>query len=221
MKVCTDACLFGAWLAHTIFQDKLCNKKILDIGCGTGLLSLLIAQKNNESFIDAVEIDASAYKQASENFAQSPWHQRLQCFNTPIQSFFTDKTYDIIISNPPFFEHDLKSDDSKRNAALHSSELTLHELLIAVKTHLATEGYFAVLLPFNRTDYFENLAESEGFFVQKKLLVKQTDQHPFFRSMILFAKHKTDAVETEIVIKNEGIYSTEFIQLLQDYYLYL
>src|SRR4051812_5902465 len=144
MKVCTDACLFGAWISEEVKSKNSKVKSVLDIGTGTGLLSLMFAQKNLQSIIDAVEIDEAAAQQARENFEASPWKERLQIYSTSIKLFISEKKYDLIISNPPFFENDLKSDDSKRNLALHSSQLSLEELLDAITKHLKEDGLFAV-----------------------------------------------------------------------------
>ena len=222
MKVCTDACLFGAWVAKIIAVKKLQSKYILDIGAGTGLLSLMLAQQLTNSHIQAVEIEEAAAKQATDNFAASPWHNRLQLLNTSIQSLAATKQYNFIISNPPFFQNDLASNNEQRNVALHSHRLSLEELLTAIQKHLTAEGHFAVLLPFHRTAMFEALAINTGFYLQHKTLVQQTPTHAPFRSMLLCGKEQQPPEETNIIIKNkEGKYSNEFVTLLKDYYLYL
>ena len=130
MKICTDACLFGAWLAAK--NDN--GLKMLDIGSGTGLLSLMLAQKTTAA-IDAVEIDEAAYTQTVENFAVSPWKDRLQVFHRSIQEYTAafireaSTPYDLIFSNPPFFENHLKSSDPKRNLALHRETLNVADIL--------------------------------------------------------------------------------------------
>lgn len=218
MKVCTDACLFGSLLPVI---DK---GNALDIGAGTGLLSLMYAQKNNNGVVDSVEIDKAAFEQAKENFLQSKWKNRLHIFNESIQTFAEkqQKEYDIIFSNPPFFENDLKSDNPHRNLALHSTQLSLQELIIIGKKLLTREGVFCVLLPYTRNDYFEQLAVKEQLFLQKKISISQTPRHAFFRSILFFGKKETPAAKEEITIKAEdGKYSLKFVQLLKDYYLYL
>ena len=213
MKVCTDACLFGAWTA-----TKMKPVKVLDIGAGTGLLSLMIAQKTN-AIIDAVEIDKNASEQASENFNISPWKNRLSVINFPIQQF--DKGgYDLIISNPPFFNNDLRSANAARNLALHSTALSLEELLAAVKRLLSENGRFAVLLPFHRAAHFEELLRSAQLFITEKLVVSQTTRHQPFRVCYLISGSATERINSSITIKNEyDQYTETFLELLKDYYL--
>ncbi len=221
MKVCTDACLFGAWAAENI---KLKTENILDIGTGTGLLSLMLVQKNPAAKITAIEIDKPAAMQAAANFNASLWKEQLQVFNTSIQFFnqSTNQHYDFIICNPPFFENDLKSVNKECNLALHSEALSLKELLLSIGLNLKDDGSFAVLLPFHRTKYFEALAASKGFYCAERVVVKQTPKHNYFRSMLHFTRTETAMVEKEIIIKNESnIYTPAFTDLLKDYYLNL
>lgn len=224
MKVCTDACLFGAWVAAIIAGSAQHTSRILDIGAGTGLLSLMIAQKNNTGIIDAVEIDNAAAIQADANFRATLWKERLNIYHSSIQQFnkSTGGQYDFIICNPPFFENDLKSVDAQRNLALHSETLRLDELLETIRINLKEDGNFAVLLPFHRTKYFEEQSAFNKFYLVEKVLVKQTPQHKYFRSMLCFSRKQNVAVEKVISIKDEGNeYSAEFKELLKDYYLYL
>ena len=221
MKVCTDACLFGAYTADQIAEGKLSATNILDIGTGTGLLSLMLAQQT-ASAIDAVEIDKASYYQARENFEESPWKERLSIFNTDILQFSSTKKYDLVISNPPFFEKDLKSDDAKKNAAKHDSTLTLQQLLDVVVKYLDEDGVFAVLLPYHRINYCVEEAEKTGLYLSKKVLIKQTPLHAWFRGILFFSKHQTAAVKEEISIRDKmGDYTSKFMDLLRDYYLYL
>ena len=221
MKVCTDACLFGAYTANTIQHSASGIQHILDIGTGTGLLSLMLAQKIN-SIIDAVEIDEAAYQQAKENFKASPWASRLNVFNTDILHYTTGKKYDCIISNPPFFEDDLKSVDEGKNIAKHDNALTLTRLLAVINEHLATNGLFAVLLPFHRVDHFEKESLAHGYHLIQKALIKHTVTHPYFRGILIFSKKIVATKTTEIIIKDEsGVYTPSFVELLQEYYLNL
>ena len=222
MKVCTDACLFGAFVANEIQaneQDAI--KNILDIGTGTGLLSLMLAQKLHAA-IDTVEIDTPAFEQAKENIAQSLYKEKIEIFNADIVQFRTEKKYDYLISNPPFFEADLKSGNEKKNAAKHDTALTLQELLHNADRLLSTTGFFAVLLPYHRSNYFEEEAAKINLYLSKKISVKQTPKHNYFRSILIFSRHEVNTLQEEIIIKNEdGNYSPAFIDLLKVYYLHL
>jgi len=221
MKVCTDSCLFGAWVASRIESVSLCPKTILDIGTGTGLLSLMLAQKSNAS-IDAVEIDTNAFEQATENISASPWKERISLFNIDIKKWNTPLKYDLIISNPPFYENDLLPEDDGRNISKHSAALNLEQLLFVVKKLLSNDGMFAVLLPWHRTAVFENLAMQHSLFIKEKLDVRQTTAHNYFRTILLFQNHETITSANEMSIKDDNDqYSTGFRNLLKDYYLHL
>lgn len=221
MKVCTDACLFGAYTADLIHEEKMACNTILDIGAGTGLLSLMLAQKTT-ALIDAVEIDKAAYDQASENIKRSPWKERLHVFNEDISLFSPGKKYDVIISNPPFFEGDLKSADANKNTAKHDTALTLQQLLSVVKVQLNEAGVFAVLLPYQRAAHCIETAEQIQLYCFQKTLAKQTAKHPYFRGLLFFSGQQKTMDEEIIIIKNEdGSYSDRFAFLLKDYYLHL
>lgn len=223
MKVCTDACLFGSVIANLSKGEEV--KTVLDIGAGTGLLSLMYAQANADAVIDAVEIDNAAAQQAKENFDSSPWEERLNIHSTSIQQFADlisrRYSYDLIIANPPFYEGDLKSDDKKRNLALHSAGLNLEELIHIANDLLNDDGNFFVLTPYSRTEYLMQLVQQK-FFIKEMVFVKQTSKHNYFRSLFWLTKKAAIASQSEIIIMNEdGKYSNEFTELLNDYYLYL
>ncbi len=219
MKVCTDSCLFGAWLADKIEKKILQPKNILDIGSGTGLLSLMLAQKS-KAITDAVEIDENSYLQTKENFDKSSWRSQLQTFHADIKRWEAPVKYDLIISNPPFFENDLRSGKPNKNLAKHHDGLTLTELLSSISKHLKEDSYFAILLPFQRLEFFKRMAAANNFYLVDELLVKQTPKHIFFRAMLLFATNKKNFSSNELIIKDEeGNYTEDFKELLKDYYL--
>lgn len=219
MKVCTDACLFGAWIAAS---SQLIVHNLLDVGAGTGLLSLMYAQKKPFAMIDAVEIDAAAAKQAKENFGDSPWKERLQLHHCPIQEFNPPVKYDLIFSNPPFFDNDLKSDDHKRNLALHSSALSFDDLIESAAALLRDDGLFAVLLPYHRAVVFIKAAKEKDLFLQQQINVKQSVKHNYFRVILLFGKQQITPSSDEIIIADgQGQYTATFAGLLKDYYLKL
>ena len=219
MKVCTDACIFGAWLTQKSITGKWDIAHCLDIGTGTGLLSLMYAQKNLKAIIDAVEIEENAGIQAKENFLSSAWSNRLKIHHTDIKKFVSDKKYELIISNPPFYENELSTNEKNKNIAKHDAGLRLENLMGVIKKHLAPAGRFAILLPLHRIEYFEDLAAENNFFPQEKLLVRQTPKHNFFRCGMIFSQNKTELKPAELIIKNNNDYTNELIELMKDYYL--
>ena len=219
MKVCTDSCLFGAWIADKIEAKIIEPKTVLDIGSGTGLLSLMIAQKYNGT-IDAVEIDENAYWQTKENFIDSVWSKSLQAFHVDIKNWNSNVKYDLIIANPPFFENDLKSGNQNKDLAKHHDGLTFKELLQSIKNNLSVDGNFALLLPFHRVTYFKTIAQENNFYLKVELLVKQTPGHLYFRGILFFGTSQIQLISNELIIKDkEGKYSENFYFLLKDYYL--
>jgi len=195
---------------------------MLDIGAGTGMLSLMAAQKS-AALIDAVEIDTAASAQAGENFRRSPWPDRLTVINASVQEYANTfmGQYDLIFSNPPFFSNDLKSFDGKRNLAFHSEALSLEELFHAAQKMLAPEGLFSLIVPYHRAPFIEKIGEEEGFSVLEKVNVRQTVRHSYFRTMYLFCRMPTGVtVISEITIKNDNQkYTPEFSEIMKDYYL--
>lgn len=224
MKVTTDGCLFGAWITKEINKEEFISNNALDIGTGTGLLSLMIAQKTNFN-IDAVEIDKESYEQAKENISSSPWNDRINVLHGDARNFNFSKQYDIIFSNPPFYENELKSEDARRNIALHSDELTLDDLLRVINNNLSSSGIFFLLLPYKRKDELRKIFQKYKFSLKKIIFVRQSVEHDYFRLMILGKRETGELIETsfnEISIwdKNKN-YPKEFIMLLKDYYLNL
>lgn len=220
MKVCTDSCLFGAWVAE--HNKGKAYESVLDIGAGTGLLSLMYAQKSN-SKIDAIEIDIDAATQARENINASPWKDKINVINESLHSFQPDYLYDFIFSNPPFFEDDLISANKQKNNAKHNTSLSLKDLVSFISKHLKSDGAGAILIPYNRLEYLKNLLIDYNLNINQLTLVKQTDKHNYFRAMVYVIGNESDVYESnEIVIKDSnGNYSADFIELLKEYYLKL
>jgi len=220
MKVCTEACLFGAWLADYFKGQEL--TAALDIGTGTGLLSLQLSQQVSIHELHAIELDPSASQQASENFMQSPWAASMQVIQGDVLSYAPAITYDLIFSNPPFFEQSLRSPDKGKNLAKHESGLELPSFFSIADRLLNANGWLALLLPFQRADTMVKLAAESGLLLRKRTNVCQTEKHTPFRSMLLYKKGLADTVFTDqLIIRQDGEYSQEFIRLLQPYYLYL
>lgn len=219
MKVTTDACLFGAWVADRIQHDPAV-KNILDIGSGTGSLSLMLAQKTSATF-DAIELQESDYLQSLENVSASQWKERINIIRADATQYSFTKKYDIIIANPPFYENDLKSDDVSKNIAHHDAGLSLEALIKIVTENLNPKGGFFLLLPEKRKDGFLKRIENAGLFINRLTSVHQTEKHGVFRIMAGISFKEISFTEDTIIIKNAGDYSPEFTQLLKDYYLRL
>ncbi len=219
MKVCTDACIFGAYISkHCPLQYPA---KVLDIGTGTGLLSLMYAQ-NNFIDIDAIDIDAASASQASINFSNSPWPSLFNGVCADIKNWHPNYKYNLILSNPPFYESDLKTADTRRNTALHSTALSLKELLIYISKSLTSNGVAAILLPPGRKQEFDKLTAALHLYAQQILSLYKKDNTPQFRFVAIITTQPRNTVyESLIISEKEGSYTTDFIALLQAYYLKL
>lgn len=224
MKVTTDACLFGAWVAETIGNRQVAtnNWQMLDIGAGTGLLSLLIAQKIRGT-IDAIEIDPLAAQQAGENVAASPWKENISIHNRDVLQWQSAKKYDCIVSNPPFYENELKSVKAAKNTAHHDTGLKLNDLLSFIAKHLSHDGRFFLLLPVKRSNELVELLQKNKLSVHQKCWVQQSPAHQPFRLMLEGGMKETGNINEErIAIRDEkNHYTPEFTALLKSYYLYL
>lgn len=224
MKVTTDSCLFGAWLSEQVRIEENKINNILDIGTGTGLLALMIAQKCS-AVIDAIEIDDPAAEQAMENVKSSNFSSKIKIHCDDVLQYPFINKYDIIVSNPPFYENDLKSDVIKKNIAHHNEGFLLKDLLNTIQTILQPNGTFFLLLPYKRNEEIKNLFIQPEFAIQKMTFVRQTIYHGYFRIMLAGKVNPGKTVETiidEITIKDEKEnYTPAFTSLLKDYYLYL
>ena len=219
MKVTTDSCLFGAWVADRI-KDDVFVKNILDIGSGTGLLSLMLAQQTAAS-IDAIELQEKDYLQSLENVAASPCKERINITYADATKHPFNKKYDVIISNPPFYENDLKGDIASKNIAHHDDGLTLQHLLKIISHNLSETGKFYLLLPYKRQMNLLKTIENTGLFINCITSVHQTEKHDVFRMMVEGSFQKTLTNGEKIIIKENDMYSDGFIRLLQPYYLKL
>lgn len=218
MKVCTDACIQGAYTARYASSAQ----RIMDIGAGTGLLSLMLAQQLPLADITAVELDTAAATQASSNIAASPWADRIRVSLADARSLPVAGLYDFIITNPPFYEADLKSNDKLRNQAMHATTLDYASLLKVISDHLITSGIFSILLPSRPFDDFVVLAAAAGFYPQQVLAVRQSVQHDYFRSVGIFSRREGVTEVQDMAIRDAANnYTPAFIDLLQPYYLYL
>ena len=221
MKIGTDGILLGAWAQAEQPQ------RILDIGTGTGLIALMMAQRFPNAVIDAVEIEPNAAEQAATSFAASPWPERLNLNHQSTQSFAAsglhDKTYSLIVSNPPWFVDSLKSNESSRNLARHTDSLSHDELLNSVRLLLHSSGRFAVVLPSGDSTSFIRSAHERNLFCRRQCHVLSKPGLSPHRVLLEFETEpaKCPVHVQELTIENEQHhdYTESFRELTRDFYL--
>jgi len=220
MKVGTDAVLLGSWVSLDNFPDK-----ILDIGSGTGIISLMLAQRCDAETIDAIEIDENAYEQSVENFEKSDWADRLYCYHCSFEEFVDEisseeETYDLIVSNPPFYTENAETSSKSRTKARFTSALSFEDLVLGVSKILATEGFFSVIIPFKEEENFVKLANKNNLFLNKVCRVQGNPTSEVKRSLLSFSFQKMDVTESYLIIETERHqYTEDYINLTKDFYL--
>lgn len=217
MKIGTDGVLLGAW-------TPLINNpyNILDIGAGTGVLSLMLAQRSNAEQIDAIEIDAAAFEQATDNFEASPWNDRLFCFHAGLDEFMEEPEdeYDLILSNPPFYTENYKTENISRDLARFEDALPFEDLVEAADLLLSEQGIFAVIIPYKEEDRFLALATSFELYPIQITHVKGTPTTEIKRSLLAFSRIQQTPLMDELTIEiSRHEYTPEYIKLTQDFYL--
>lgn len=217
MKVGTDAVLLGAWVE--INQSK----HILEIGTGNGTIALMLAQRSQENAaIDAVEIEANDASQANENFLSSPWSSKLHVHHIPIQKFSTDKKYDLIVSNPPYFNNSHRPPDEKRHQARHTITLSYGELVSSTLRHLHEDGKFNVILPFTEGLQFIELAKQSHLFCTRQYSFRTRAEKPIERWLLEFSRTQRPVDTGEILLYKGGEeWSDAYVKLTRDFYLKL
>lgn len=220
MKVGTDAVLLGAWCSLNNYPDT-----VLDIGAGTGVISLMIAQRSDAMTIDAVEIDDHAHEQCVENFELSDWGDRLFCYNASFEEFVEemieeDEQYDIIISNPPFYSDTFETEDTARNKARFTSSLSFENLISGAVKLLSESGVFSVVIPYKEEENFINLANKENLFLNRICSVKGNVESEVKRSMLEFSFKQTEILSEQLSIEiSRHKYTQAYIDLTKDFYL--
>lgn len=217
MKIGTDAVLLGAW---TSLQNN--PNTILDIGAGTGVLALMLAQRSNAELIDAIEIDDNSYEQCVENFENAPWSDRLFCYHASLHEFGDEieAPYDLIISNPPFYSEDYKTPSNQRDMARFSDALPFDHLLQNVSKLLSENGLFSVIIPFKEEPSFIALASNLSLFPSRICHVKGNPNSDIKRSLLEFTLSKNDILTEQLTIEtNRHQYTQAYINLTQNFYL--
>lgn len=213
MKVGTDGVLLGAW------ADSPNPKNILDIGTGTGLIMLMLAQRFPDSKLTGLEINKDAFQEALQNVSESIFMDRCRLIHSPVQEFKTTDLFDLIVSNPPFFEPS-HPENTARNRARQQSDLSFDELLFHTKSLLTPLGKAAFIIPFASESTFLDLAKTHFLFPDKITRVKGMKNTPVKRSLISLSQNLTDCFADELVIEIErNVYTEEYIRLTQAFYL--
>jgi len=213
MKVSTDGILLGAW-ANLAGANSL-----LDIGTGTGLLALMCKQRRPALSITAVEIDENAYNQVLQNVANSPW-PNIAIKHQTIQSFNSDAPFDVIISNPPYFNHSLKGNNAARNTARHTDGLSFEELINAFKRLSHSQSRFSLILPNTEALVFIELATQKGLYLNAHCQVKATPSKPISRSLMTFSYLESQTDNSTLCIRElNNNYTTDYITLCKAFYL--
>lgn len=218
MKVSTDACIQGAW---TPIAPQVGD--MLDIGTGTGLLSLMIAQRKPDVRIDAIELDTEATAQAKQNVENSLWAGHIKIVNADVCEYNFDKRYDLIICNPPFFQNSLLGDKAARNQARHTITLTYEALLSVLQRTLKPDGYASVLLPYQEHKLWEKLVLETGLHVFHRLLISPSGKG-FNRVVSLCGLKNFFPLQPDEVLQiyaEPQKYTQQFAELLSPFYLYL
>lgn len=197
MKISTDAVLLGA------LANGLHPQKILDIGTGTGVIALMLAQRFAGTDIQAIELDPAAADQARDNFCKSPFANRLDLWEGKFQDFQFSQKFDLMVSNPPYFPDHLKSPDPQRNLALHTDGLTFVELVQQVVRGLDSEGMFWVILPSRQMRDLEKIAAEYLLFPSQKFTVQDNPDKPIIREILGFGSEKKDCLTSQIFIKEQ------------------
>lgn len=225
MKIGTDGVLLGAWTP--IYHNP---NSILDIGTGTGIIALILAQRCSAEQIDALEIDENAYEQATDNFENSPWSDRLFCFHAGLDEFVDEPEddYDLIVSNPPFYNEDYKSNNNQRNLARFQDALPFEDLIEAADLLLSEKGVFSVIIPFKEEENFIALAKDFELFPIKITRVQGTSTTEIRRSLLAFSRDARQAgrqerinfpIDTLVIETERHVYTDEYIALTKDFYL--
>ena len=220
MKVGTDGVLLGAWCATGNFPDT-----ILDIGTGTGIIALMMAQRFDAMTIDGVEVDENAYEQTVANFENSDWGDRLYCYNSTFQNFADEiadeeETYDLIVTNPPFYTDEFETENDARNKARFTSSLSFLELITGVVKILSSDGKFAIVIPYKEEENFIKLAKEQNLFLNRICRVQGNPKSEIKRCLLEFSFHQTAINSAHLIIEIERHqYTEEYINLTKDFYL--
>ena len=215
MKIGTDGVLLGSWC------DVSDATHVLDVGCGSGLIALMVAQRNTTAMIDAVEIDGLAAAEAAENFRYSPWKDRLTVYPVDFLAFESNNKYDLIVSNPPFFKTDTMAPDKRRAMARNENSLPFEKLLLKAKSLLAPSGIFALIAPVEVKESIEFWAGENNLWLKRRVGVKSSERKRIKRYLWEFTDCECSVEDRELCLRDGDGYSTDYKELTRNFYLYL
>ncbi|WP_282164508.1 tRNA1(Val) (adenine(37)-N6)-methyltransferase [Cellulophaga baltica] len=224
MKIGTDGVLLGAWASVNNSMHT-----ILDIGTGTGVIALMLAQRSIADTIEAIELDGDAFEQCTDNFEASDWGDRLFCFHAGFDEFVDEYTeeepeeaelYDLIVSNPPFYSEEVSSGNDARDQARQNSSLPFDELVSGVSKLLSPTGVFATIIPYKEEENFIALALENNLYPNRITQVRGTENTEIKRSLLEFSLTESEYTSKELIIELErNVYTKEYIELTKDFYL--
>jgi len=214
MKINTDGVLIAAMSNHNM------PKKIMDIGTGTGVIALMLAQRFPDADVHAVEIDYQAAEAAGKNFKNSIFSNRLSISNTAIEHYNRMEQFDLIVSNPPFFVNDLKNEEKRKGIARHADEDFFGMLVNKSKSILSDNGKLWLILPLKQAEQVEEIGATIQLFVTEKIHIHSDESKPPFRMMICLSREKTDLVERHFYIyESLKVHTQAYKTLLKDFFL--
>lgn len=214
LKVGTDAVVLGA--AASIEGSR----SILDIGTGTGIIALMLAQRCPEADIEAIEIDPLAAKEAEGNFAESPWSERMRALNVALKDYIPSQSFDLIVSNPPYYDLSLKNKNARVVSTRHTESLSYREIFAFAEKFLSPEGRVSLIMPYDSLSALCREARSRGLFEKRIVKIKTVERKPFKRVVAEFSRQRVkEPIVEELTLQEEGQRTAQFDALVRDFYL--
>lgn len=214
MRINTDGVLLGALASHNQART------VLDVGTGTGVIALMLAQRYAGAKVWGVEIDASAAQRATQNFEHSPFFDRLSCIHQDVLSWKTDLLFDLIVSNPPFFLNSLKNPDQRRGIAKHANEALFDGLLSFSQSHLKPQGKLQLIIPFDLAEWLTKKALGYSLSCVERIDVQSFEASPAIRSILSFSNGTPAEDPAKLIIyRGKGEHSEDYKRILSPYFL--
>ncbi len=218
MKVGTDGVILGAAVTLPVTEKAAAATRVLDAGTGTGVVALMIAQRCENAMVIGIDIDAGAAAEASMNFSNSPWKDRLEARLQSLQE--TEEQFDLIVSNPPYFDSSLENPDPGKTLARHTGTMSYRTLIDYAVEHLDEEGSLSMILPSDRERDLLRYARMNGFYPARILRIRTVPHKEPMRFVVELRQGRRKMEEEEIVIQEKGRYTERYTDLVRDFYLW-